>query len=87
MPERLFLFVPLWQIQVYFVYAMRRVSCRHCGKVVVEEVPWAEGKGRLTKAYQWFLARWAQRMSWQEVARTFHTTWDHVYSSVQYAVH
>ncbi|MHB8638142.1 MAG: ISL3 family transposase [Fimbriimonadaceae bacterium] len=86
LPPRLFLFVPLWQIQVYFVYAMRRVNCRHCGKVIVEEVPWAEGKGRLTKAYQWFLARWAQRMSWQEVARTFHTTWDHVYSSVQYAV-
>ena len=68
LPPRLFLFVPLWQIQVYFVYAMRRVECPKCGKVIVEEVPWAEGKGRLTKAYQWFLARWAQRMSWQEVA-------------------
>ncbi len=86
LPERLFLFVPLWQIQVYFVYAMRRVNCAHCGKVIVEEVPWAVGKGRLTKACQWFLARWAQRMSWQEVARAFHTTWDHVHSSVQYAV-
>src|SRR5262249_47944103 len=33
-----------------------------------------------------FLASWAQRMSWEEVARVFNTTWDHVYSSVQYAV-
>jgi len=86
LPARRFLFVPLWQLQVYFVYAMRRVNCRDCGKVLVEEVPWALGKNRLTKACQWFLARWAQRMSWQEVARTFGTTWDHVFSSVRYAV-
>lgn len=86
LPARRFLFVPLWQLQVYFVYAMRRVNCRDCGKVVVEEVPWAVGKNRLTKAYQWFLASWAQRMSWQEVARVFGTTWDHVFSSVRYAV-
>ena len=31
-------FVPLWQITVFFVYAMRRVDCSQCG-VVVEEVP------------------------------------------------
>lgn len=86
LPKRLFLFVPLWQLQVYFVYAMRRVNCLHCGKVVVEEVPWATGKNRLTKAYQWFLARWAQRLSWKQVAQVFGTTWDHVFSSVRHAV-
>jgi transposase len=86
LPKRQFLFVPLWQLQVYFVYAMRRVNCRHCQRVVVEEVPWAEGKSRLTKAYQWFLARWAQRLSWKQVAEVFNTTWDHVFSSVRHAV-
>jgi transposase len=82
---RRFEFVPLWQIAVVFVYAMRRVDCPTCG-VVVERVPWAEGKSRLTMAYQWFLATWARRLSWQEVAAIFHTTWDHVRDSVRHAV-
>ncbi len=30
-PTRRFEFVPLWQIAVYFVYAMRRVNCPRCG--------------------------------------------------------
>jgi hypothetical protein len=29
---------------------MRRVDCRHCGAIVVEEVPWSDGKRQLTKA-------------------------------------
>ncbi len=29
---------------------MRRVQCRNCG-IVVEEVPWSDGKHQLTKAY------------------------------------
>jgi len=41
--RRRFEFVPLWQITVYFVYAMRRVDCPQCG-VTVEEVPWCDGK-------------------------------------------
>ena len=40
--ERLFQFVPLWGIPVFFRYAMRRVDCKDCG-VKVECVPWAEG--------------------------------------------
>jgi transposase len=44
---RRFEFVPLWQIAVVFVYALRRVDCPTCG-VVVEHVPWASGKSRLT---------------------------------------
>ena len=34
-----------------------------CG-VTVEVVPWATGKSSLTKAYAYFLASWAKRMSW-----------------------
>ena len=83
--ERRFEFVPLWQIAVVFVYALRRVDCPTCG-VVVERVPWAEGKSRLTTAYQWFLAGWARRLSWQETAAVFHTTWEHVRDSVRHAV-
>jgi transposase len=83
--ERRFEFVPLWQIAVVFVYTMRRVNCPTCG-VVVERVPWSEGKSRLTTAYQWFLAGWARRLSWQEVATVFHTSWEHVRDSVRRAV-
>ena len=59
--------MPLWRIAVFFVYAMRRVDCPKCG-VVVEEVPWGDGKSHLTTTYRWFLAGWAKRLSWQEVA-------------------
>ena len=83
--ERLFDFVPLWNIPVYFRYRMRRVECAQCG-VRVEEIPWAEGKSHLTKPYQLFLARWARKLSWKEVAESFSTTWDNVYRSVKAVV-
>lgn len=83
---RRFEYVPLWQIAVVFVYALRRVNCPECG-VVAEHVPWASGKNRLTTTYQWFLAGWARRLSWKETAEAFHTTWEHVRDSVRHAVH
>lgn len=82
---RRFEFVPLWGIAVYFVYAMRRVACPSCG-VVVERVPWANGKSPVTTTYAWFLARWAKRLSWSEVAEAFQTTWERVFRSVEMAV-
>ena len=82
---RRFEFVPLWGLRVFFVYMMRRVDCPHCG-VTVEQVPWADGKHQLTTTYQWFLARWAKRLSWQEVARVFDTSWDQVFRAVALAV-
>ena len=83
---RRFEFVPLWNIAVFFVYAMRRVNCPICG-VTVERVPWSDGKEHLTTSYRWFLARWAKRLSWTETAVAFNTTWEHVFRSVKYAVH
>jgi len=59
---RRFEFVPLWQIAVFLVYAMRRVNCPRCG-VKVEQVPWAHGKHQITDSYAWFLARWSKRLS------------------------
>ena len=85
LPPRRFEFVPLWQIAVFFVYAMRRVDCPKCG-VVVEQVPWGDGKCHLTTAYRWFLAGWARRLSWQEVAAAFHSSWEAVYRAVDDAV-
>ena len=82
---RRFEFVPLWGVRVFFLYIMRRVDCAHCG-VTVEQVPWADGKHQLTTTYMWFLATWAKRLSWKEVARVFRTSWDQVFRSVAMAV-
>lgn len=82
---RQFHFVPLWAINVILVYAMRRVNCRECG-VKVEQVPWGDGKRHLTRAYAVFLATWARRLSWKEVATIFHASWEKVYRSVAWVV-
>jgi transposase len=82
---RHFQFVPVWGLLVFFAYTMRRVKCPRCG-VKVEAVPWAKGKSPTTTTYAWFLAHWSKKMSWQEVARSFHTTWDTVFRAVSLAV-
>lgn len=83
--QRSFEFVPLWGILVFFLYAPRRVDCPDCG-VKVERLPWAQGKSRLTTTFAWFLATWAKRLSWKEVAMAFNTSWDSVVRSVKMAV-
>lgn len=85
LPPRRFEYVPLWGMLVFFVYAMRRVDCPPCG-VVVERVPWCEGKQQLTTTYRWFLAKWARRLSWAETARVFSTSWEKVFRAVEMAV-
>jgi transposase len=86
LPVRQFQFIPLWGYAVFFKYAMRRVSCPRCSKVVVEQVPWAVGKERLTDKMAWYLAHWSKKMSWSEVSTSFGTSWHHVYKSVEMAV-
>lgn len=83
--KRRFEFIPMWGIKVFFLYAPRRVDCPDCG-ILVERMPWSKGKHRLTETYAWFLAGWAKRLSWKEVAEAFRTTWDHVFCSVEMAV-
>ncbi len=82
---RRFQFVPLWGLMTFFVYAPRRVDCSDCG-IVVEHLAWALGKRPLTRSYAWFLASWARLLSWQEVSRTFRTSWECVFRSVEMAV-
>jgi transposase len=82
---RRFEFVPLWGMAVFFLYAMRRVDCPQCG-VKVERVSWADGKNHLTITYQVFLAQWAKRLSWKQVAQAFRTSWDNVFRSVKTVV-
>lgn len=82
---RLFAFVPAWGFEVSLVYSMRRIDCPACG-VTTEVVPWADGKNRCCKAYRLFLARWARRLPWSEVAAIFKTTWPVVYRAVDWVV-
>ena len=70
---------------MFFLYRMRRVSGKRCG-VTVEELPWAQGKHQLTRAYMQFLAHWARKLSWKEVAESFQTSWDKVCHAVEYVV-
>lgn len=83
--QRRWLFVPLWNIPTYFWYAPRRVECAEHG-VVVEHIPWSDGKRPVTCAMMGFLARWARRLSWRETARSFQTSWEAVYRSVAWFV-
>lgn len=83
--ERLFEFIPILGMSVFFAYRMRRVDCPRCG-VKTEHLPWATGKEQMTTAYKWFLSTWARRMSWSETAAVFLTSWNRVYRSVQHAV-
>jgi transposase len=86
LPERRFEFIPFWGFLVFLLYSMRRVDCRRCKAVVVEEVPWGDGKRTLTRAYMLFLARWARRLSWKETAEAFRTSWEKVFDAVEHVV-
>ena len=85
LPRRKFEFIPFWGILVFFVYHMRRVQCPNCD-IKVEQVPWATGKQTITTTYAWYLAGWAKRMAWSQVADTFCTSWYKVYTAVDMAV-
>ncbi len=83
--DRQFQHIPIYGIAVVFLYAMRRVKCDRCG-VKVEMVPWGDGKNRQTTSCRWFLASWAKRLSWTEVAVIFRTSWDCRMRAVEHAV-
>jgi transposase len=83
--QRRWRFVPLWGIETWFLYTPRRVECPQHG-VVVEDLPWSEGKRPLTTAMMGFLSRWARRLSWRETAQVFQVSWEAVYRSVEWFV-
>lgn len=85
MSPRRFECVPLWGLKVFLVYAPRRVDCPD-GGIKVERIPWAHGQCPLTESYAWFLAAWAKRLAWKEVAAAFHMSGDSVFLAVEMAV-
>jgi transposase len=85
LPARKFEFIPFWGFVVFLLYARRRVQCPECG-IGAEKLPWSEGKQHSTKAHLLFLAHWARKLSWKEVAESFHSSWDRVHDAVEYVV-
>jgi len=83
--ERRFKFIPLWGINVDFLYRPRRVDCPKDG-IKVEKIPWADGKSPVCKPFKLFLAHWAKSLSWKEVSQQFKVSWQNVFESVQYVV-
>lgn len=67
-------------------YSRCRVSCTRCGGIHVEQMPWAAGKKRFTKALAVTIATWARQLSWQQAARMFGCSWGTVAAAVAYAV-
>ena len=86
LPARLFEFIPVWGFRVFFRYGMRRVSCPACQRVVVEKVPWSDGKNHFCHHYAAFLAHWAKEIPWKSVSEHFHTSWQTVCSAVEWVV-
>jgi transposase len=70
---------------VFVLYAPRRAQCDEHG-VVVEYLPWSNGKSPMTTAMMAFLATLARRLSWRETARFFHISWEAVCRSVEWFV-
>jgi transposase len=85
LPERRWRFVPLWGIPTWFRYAPRRVNCAEHG-VIVEHIPWSDGKRPVTCAMMGFLAGWGRRLSWRETAQVLQVSWEAVYRSVEWLV-
>lgn len=83
--KRQYEFVPLWGVRCFFEYRPRRVDCKKCG-VKVEAVPWGDGKCKLAIPYRLFLADWARKLSWKDVADSFKTSWENVFRSVKHVV-
>jgi transposase len=54
--------------------------------VLVEKLPWSNGKEHCTGAFQLFLCHWARRLSWQQVANEFRVSWNIVYRAVKQVV-
>jgi len=82
---RRYVYIPLWIFAVFLVYRPRRITCPNHG-FVVEQVPWAQGKSPLCSRFAHFLARWARRLSWKEVAELFEVGWGQVRNAVKQVV-
>lgn len=84
--QRRFKHVPLWGIPVVLLYRPVRVTCTACGGVRVENIPFAQGKSRMTTGLVWTLSAMARILPWKTVAQMYHVSWNTVQAAVKQAV-
>ena len=78
--------VPLWGIPVTLVYSPARVDCPTCGKICVEDIPWSQGKCRLSTGLIWMLSSMAKLLAWDVVAQMLNVHWNTVKAAVKQSV-
>jgi len=78
--------VPLWGVPVTIIYSPARVSCSVCGRICIEQIPWSQGKCRLTTGLIWTLSSMAKLLAWDVVAKMFNVNWNTVQSAVKQSV-
>ena len=83
--EREWKHVPLWGFPVTFIYRAWRVRCPQCG-IRREALPWAIGKGHLTRAFAVTLTTWAKLLPISTVALLLAVSWNTVSPVVRTAV-
>jgi transposase len=78
--------VPLWGIPVTLVYSPARIYCPKCDKICVEDIPWSQGKCRLSTGLIWMLSSMAKLLAWDVVARMLDVHWNTIKAAVKQAV-
>jgi transposase len=68
--------------RVFLRAEIRRLSCRRCGRVRTEEVPWARPGARFTGDFEDVVAWLAQRMDKTAITRLLRCSWEAVASIV-----
>lgn len=86
MKPRQWMGIPILGIAMTLLYTPRRVTCPTHG-VIVEHMPWNEGKHPTTITMMVFLAQWARRLSIKEVGEVFRVGWHRVFQAVDWVVH
>jgi transposase len=84
--EREWKHVPLWGIPTKLRYRPARVRCKTCGKVRVEEIPWGQGKCRLSRGLIGLVAAWTKLLAWDVVAKLVGVHWNTVAAAVRQSV-
>jgi len=81
LPERRRKHVSLWGREVVIIYSPCRVMCH--GKLLVEDIPWARGKIRITTPLIAHIGILPELLPWKQVAKLFHVHWNTVKNAVE----
>lgn len=87
LPARVWRHLDFGGVEVRLRYPPRRVNCPHCGKVLVEKVPWSEvADSRFTRDFEDQVAYVAQRCDKTSITEMFRIAWVTVGSIIERVV-